>query len=160
MRTRQSLSIWTNSHSAASATVMPSSATSHHCDHHGSCSDSPHCQLPVHPGRSVYNKHCNRSPSLSTPDDSDDDLNEDDIPSFTHPSLSQPAVGKPLDKGKAPARYEPEQLAPPSAGTRAQGSLSLSGNIGSSSSGAQRGSRQNVGGVQVETRCVMNAACL
>ncbi|EPQ52806.1 hypothetical protein GLOTRDRAFT_46637 [Gloeophyllum trabeum ATCC 11539] len=72
----------------------------------------------------------------------DDDLDEDDIPAFTHPSI-QPASPSP-DKGKARA---PEQLAPPS------GSVpSVSGNIGSSSGGGVKPSRQTVGGVQVETR--------
>jgi hypothetical protein len=53
------------------------------------------------------------------------------------------------DKGKG--RAPPEQLAPPSG----SGAPVLSGNIGSSSAGAQAGhsNRRTVGGVQIETRC-------
>ncbi|RXW21765.1 hypothetical protein EST38_g4085 [Candolleomyces aberdarensis] len=83
--------------------------------------------------------------------DDDDDLDEDDVPGFTHPSLT-PAPATPragVDKGKAASRYEPEQLAPSS--NAASGST-LSGNIGTSSQGAQRSNRQTLGGVQVETR--------
>ncbi|KAG6851126.1 hypothetical protein H0H93_001006 [Arthromyces matolae] len=75
--------------------------------------------------------------------DDDDDLNDDDIPGFTHPGLTTP-----VDKGKGRAR-EPEQLAPPS---NENGDAGLSGNIGSSATGAARPSRQTVGGVRVETR--------
>ncbi|KAG5646958.1 hypothetical protein DXG03_001681 [Asterophora parasitica] len=80
------------------------------------------------------------------PADDDDELDEDDIPGFTHPGLASPP-----DKGKARAR-EPEQLAPPSNGARGSSPV-LSGNIGSSANGA-RPSRQNIGGLQVETRYV------
>ncbi|KAF6757189.1 hypothetical protein DFP72DRAFT_1032566 [Ephemerocybe angulata] len=78
--------------------------------------------------------------------DDDDDLDEDNIPGFTHPSLAQ-APGTPLDKGKGPSRYEPEQLAPVTSNANPEGSSSLSGNIGSGGP-----SRQTLGGVQVETR--------
>ncbi|KAF5359763.1 hypothetical protein D9756_003247 [Leucocoprinus leucothites] len=81
--------------------------------------------------------------------DDDDDFDEDNLPGFSHPTLAQsPQIP---DKGKTRAR-EPEQLAPPS-GTMQSSSPVLSGNIGSSSSNAQRApSRQTVGGLRVETR--------
>ncbi|TEB25179.1 Yip1-domain-containing protein, partial [Coprinellus micaceus] len=86
--------------------------------------------------------------------DDDDDLDDDNIPGFTHPALAQ-APKTPLDKGKSAARYEPEQLAAPTGNLRGEGSSNLSGNIGSSSQGPQRGpNRQTLGGVQVETRRV------
>ncbi|KAG2017782.1 hypothetical protein CC2G_007263 [Coprinopsis cinerea AmutBmut pab1-1] len=83
--------------------------------------------------------------------DDDDDLDEDSIPGFAHPSMA-PTSANPVDKGKARAAYEPEQLAPPSAGGRSN-SQTLSGNIGSSSQASgQRADRQTIGGVRVETR--------
>lgn len=57
------------------------------------------------------------------------------MPGFTHPDIPP----TPIDKGKGRVV---EQLAPPSS--------SVSGNIGSSSGPV----RQNIGGVQVETRYV------
>jgi len=79
--------------------------------------------------------------------DDDDEFDEENMPGFG--VASQPSTPV-IDKGKIRAR-EPEQLAPPSNG----GPASLSGNIGSSSSGnAPRSARQTIGGVQVETRCV------
>ncbi|KAK7463526.1 hypothetical protein VKT23_006874 [Stygiomarasmius scandens] len=77
--------------------------------------------------------------------DDDDEFDEENMPGFG--VASQPSTPV-VDKGKIRAR-EPEQLAPPSNG----GPASLSGNIGSSSSGnAPRSARQTIGGVQVETR--------
>lgn len=80
----------------------------------------------------------------------DDDLDEDSIPGFTHPGLV-PSPTVPLqDKGKARA---PEQLAHPS------GSPSISGNIGTPLNGsAPSSNRRSLGGVQVETRCVLALA--
>lgn len=89
--------------------------------------------------------------------DNDDDFDEDNIPGFSHPSL---AAQLPLpDKGKS--RAPPEQLAPPSGTGGAPQSPTVSGNIGTSSSGSQRGARKTFGGVQVETRYdVMNCVPL
>ena len=87
-------------------------------------------------------------------DDDDSDLDEDDIPGFAHPGMgAQP--GTPVGKGKGRAPYQPEQLAPSSAGISSQ-AQQLSGNIGSSAGGGvapgQRADRQTIGGVRVETR--------
>ena len=78
----------------------------------------------------------------------DDDIDDEDIPGFTHPGMATSPHSPQPDKGKARA---PEQLAPPS------GSTSLSGNIGTplNSSSAESANRRMVGGVRVETRCVM-----
>ena len=76
--------------------------------------------------------------------DDDDEFDEENIPSFTHPALaaeSQPLNGQ-VDKGKGRAT---DQLAPPTTN-------GVSGNIGSSSPDGQRGTRQTVGGIRVETR--------
>jgi len=83
----------------------------------------------------------------------DDDLDENDIPGFTHPSMSPQT-----DKGKSRAR-QPEQLAAPSGSAGGSSSPGLSGNIGSSGD-TNRPNRRTVGGVQVETRCVMYAHCM
>lgn len=80
-------------------------------------------------------------------DDSDDDLNEEDIIGFTMPS---PAP----DKGKGRVR-ELEQLATPS-DNGGMSSPQLSGNIGSATAAPTRPARQTVGGMQVETRCVLS----
>jgi protein YIPF6 len=82
---------------------------------------------------------------LYFPDD-DDDLDEENLPGF---SIGPP----PPDKGKGRAHAQ-EQLAPPSnnAGTS---SPVLSGRIGAPLNGAPPPTRQTVGGVQVETRCVL-----
>ncbi|KAF8656232.1 hypothetical protein AX16_002668 [Volvariella volvacea WC 439] len=80
--------------------------------------------------------------------DDDDDFDEDNIPGFSHPAMSQHP--QPVDKGKGRAQ-ESNQLAPP-AGSSSSSSAPLSGNIGSSPSGAARPARQTFGGVQVETR--------
>ncbi|TFK28184.1 Yip1-domain-containing protein [Coprinopsis marcescibilis] len=82
--------------------------------------------------------------------DDDDDVDEDDIPGFAHPSMGDNASAN-IDKGKGRAPYQPEQLAPPSAGGRTS-TQTISGNIGSSAQGGQRANRQTVGGVRVETR--------
>ena len=76
--------------------------------------------------------------------DDDDEFDEDAIPSFSHPALaadSQPLNGQ-VDKGKGRAL---DQLAPPATN-------GVSGNIGSSAPEGQRGTRQTVGGIKVETR--------
>ena len=77
----------------------------------------------------------------------DDDLDEEAIPGFTHPGLVPSPHSPGQDKGKARA---PEQLAPP-------GSSSLSGNIGTPVNGSAPppSNRRSVGGVQVETRYVL-----
>ena len=81
--------------------------------------------------------------------DDDDDLNDDDIPGFSHPALATATV---LDKGKSRAQPEPEQLAPPSS----RMGPAVSGNIGSSSQTTSRpANRQTVGGMQIETRCIL-----
>ena len=81
--------------------------------------------------------------------DDDDDLNDDDIPGFSHPALATATIP---DKGKSRAQPEPEQLAPPSS----RPGPAVSGNIGSSSRATSRpANRQTVGGMQVETRCVL-----
>lgn len=87
-----------------------------------------------------YLTHCCFSYSLD-----DDELDEDSLPSF---SIGPP----PPDKGKGRARA-PEQLAPPSNNVGTS-SPALAGRIGSSANGAAP-TRQTVGGVQVETRCVL-----
>lgn len=81
------------------------------------------------------------------PDD-DDDLDEEHLPGF---SLGPP----PPDKGKGRA-HVPEQLAPPS-NNAGRSSPVLSGRIGGPANGAPP-TRQTVGGVQVETRCVLVTA--
>lgn len=81
--------------------------------------------------------------------DDDEDLNDDDIPGFSHPALATATIP---DKGKSRAQPEPEQLAPPSS----RPGPAVSGNIGSSSRATSRpANRQTVGGMQVETRCVL-----
>ena len=81
--------------------------------------------------------------------DEDDDLNDDDIPGFSHPALATATIP---DKGKSRAQPEPEQLAPPSSRL----GPAVSGNIGSSSQTTSRpANRQTLGGLQVETRCVL-----
>ena len=76
-------------------------------------------------------------------------MNDDDIPGFSHPALATATIP---DKGKSRAQPEPEQLAPPSSRL----GPAVSGNIGSSSQTTSRpANRQTVGGVQVETRCVL-----
>ena len=79
--------------------------------------------------------------------DNDDNFDEDNIPGYTHPSLDSNVNSPAPNKGKS--REHPEQLAPPSLASAPRGP-SLSGNIGSS--GATKGARKMVGGVQVETR--------
>ncbi|KAG8693118.1 hypothetical protein FRC09_010723 [Ceratobasidium sp. 395] len=73
----------------------------------------------------------------------DDDVNDEDLPSFTHPSVHETVPLTPASK----APMEPVVLTPNPA---------LSGNIGSSSgTGAQgrsNSTRQQYGGVRVETR--------
>lgn len=78
------------------------------------------------------------------PSDDDDDIDESAIPGFSHPTMrpSTPPVGK----GKLRA---PEQLALP---TGSAPPNQLSGNIGAPTPGASGGTRQNFGGIQVESR--------
>ncbi|PFH53173.1 hypothetical protein AMATHDRAFT_138307 [Amanita thiersii Skay4041] len=82
--------------------------------------------------------------------DDDDDLDEESIPGFSHPALASAQSPRLIDKGKGRAR-EIDQLASPSANGGIP-NAPLSGNIGSAPSGAQRPTRQTVGGVRVETR--------
>lgn len=76
--------------------------------------------------------------------DDDDDIDESALPGFSHPSM-RPST-PPLNKGKSRA---PEQLALP---TGSAPPNQISGNIGTPIGGASRGARQNIGGVQVESR--------
>lgn len=75
----------------------------------------------------------------------DDDVNDEDIPGFTQPSVHGETV--PLTPASR-APMEPVVLTPNPA---------LSGNIGSSSGAGAQGrpnsTRQQYGGVRVETRC-------
>jgi hypothetical protein len=78
-------------------------------------------------------------------DDSDDDLNDEDIPSFG--GASTPLLPTP-DKGKGRA---PQNLASPGLPSPA-----VSGNIGTPGNAPRSSTRQNFGGVNVETRYVSN----
>jgi len=77
-------------------------------------------------------------------DDDDDDIDESAIPAFSHPTM-RPST-PPLNKGKSRA---PEQLALPAGSAP---SNQLSGNIGTPIGSASRGTRRDIGGVQVESR--------
>lgn len=74
----------------------------------------------------------------------DDDVNDEDLPSFTHPSVHGDGV-PPTPASRAP--MEPVVLTPNPA---------VSGNIGSSSGigsqGRPNSTREQYGGVRVETR--------
>ena len=74
--------------------------------------------------------------------DNDDDLDDEAIPGFTHPALTPDSAGK----GKARDDSPPPGSALPRS--------PVSGNIGSSSNGSARPTRNTVGGVQVEMRYV------
>ncbi|KAI0690161.1 Yip1-domain-containing protein [Cytidiella melzeri] len=81
--------------------------------------------------------------------DDDDDLDEDAIPGFAHPEIANTPQSAAFDKGKGRAT---EQLAAPTGVAGPPRTPTLSGNIGSTPSGAPKPSRKIVGGVQVESR--------
>lgn len=83
-------------------------------------------------------------------DDLNDDLNDDDIPGFSHPTLATSTIP---DKGKGRALPETEQLGPPSTSNVRPISAAVSGNIGQNT--PRPANRQTIGGMQVETRCVL-----
>ena len=76
--------------------------------------------------------------------DDDDDIDESALPAFSHPTMAPSTP--PLNKHKSRA---PEQLALP---TSSASPNQLSGNIGTPIGIATRGTRQNFGGIQVESR--------
>ena len=84
--------------------------------------------------------------------DDDDDIDESALPGFSHPTM-RPST-PPLNKGKS---REPEQLALP---VGPAPSNQLSGNIGTPIGSASRGARQNLGGIQVESRSRVHASSI
>lgn len=85
------------------------------------------------------------------PSDDDDDLDDDSIPGFSHPAISSTPQSAVFDKGKGRAT---DQLATPIGGAPSPRTPTLSGNIGSTPTGAPKPVRRVVGGVQVESRYV------
>jgi protein YIPF6 len=81
--------------------------------------------------------------------DDDDDLDEDAIPGFAHPTIASTPHSAAFDKGKGRIT---EQLASPVGASGTPRTPTLSGNIGTTPSGAPKPSRRTIGGVQVENR--------
>lgn len=85
--------------------------------------------------------------------DDDDDLDEEAIPGFAHPTIGDDSPrSATFDKGKGRAT---DQLATPTSAAGNARTPTLSGNIGSTPSGAPSSARRTIGGVQVENRYVI-----
>ena len=95
---------------------------------------------------------------LSRFEDEEDDLDEENIPGFSHPTIEPTPRSTTFDKGKARV---PDRLATPT-GETSFPRTPVSGNIGSAPNGTPKPNRTTIGGVRVETRCVvsvMDGAC-